>query len=186
MALREQPPPSLKWYLWAQLVSLPIIWLSSRIWGIWSPWYGGIYVAATLPILWSIGKLCWESLADHRYKLRAIAGPFLIAGVLGRLAYLGLSRQATYFDWINLSFGVCLAWSGTTLGFSSPHQKRWDLALILAVFWMTQAVSSFGWTLFLDEKLNWQVDPILGIAAFLLISWRLRMPHPTPAASQLP
>ena len=173
LALRANPEPSLKWYCWAQLASLPVLWFASMLWGVWSPWYGGIYVAATLPILWCIARICWESLDAHRYKARALAGPFLIAGVLCRFAYLGMGRPSAYFDWINLSLGMALAWGGTVLGFAAPHQKRWDLALILAIFWMTQALSSFGWTLFLREDLNWVIDPALGILAFTLLAWRL-------------
>lgn len=174
LALRANPEPSLKWYCWAQLASLPVLWLANWRWGIWSPWYGGIYVAATLPILWAIRRICWESISEHRYKARALAGPFLISGVLGRLSFLGLTHQANGFDWVNIILGVLLAWAGCLLGFAAPHQKRWGIALILAVLWMSQAVSSFGWVIHLWGEWNWLVDPALGFVAFSLITGLLR------------
>lgn len=165
---------NLRFYLRTQLASLPALWIGSRLWGIWSPWYAGIYVAATLPILWGIARICWAVLRGREYRLRAAAIGSFLAIILGRLAYVGLQRHVTYFDWINIALGVSLVWAGTLVGFAAPHVKRWDLALILGFLWVLQAVSSFGWTQHLNERLNWMIDPSLGIMAFLILAWRLR------------
>lgn len=109
-----------------------------------------------------------------RYPLRTTAFAFLLAGVLGRMVYLGQNRPATYFDWINILLGVYLWWAGSVLGNAAAFVKRWDLSIVLALFWISQAVSSFGWTLHRWEHLNWIIDPSLGIVAFLSLAFLAR------------
>jgi hypothetical protein len=173
LALTRRPPRSVGLYLLAQLAFCPAVWIGNWLWGVWSPWYGGVYVAATLPILWCIARLCWESLERRKYRARIVAISFLIAAALGKLSYIGLARPVTWFDWLNLTLGVFLASAGTLLGFTAPYVKRGDIALILGMYWVWQAVSSWGWTLYLWEDLNWVIDPALSIAAFTLLAWRL-------------
>jgi hypothetical protein len=163
----------LRFYLWASLAALPAEWSAHYLYGDWSWQYAATYVAVTLPILVAVALIVWEHIRKGPYRLRAIASCFILAAVLGRMTYGGIGRQITYFDWINLSLGVALATAGLLVGFTAAYSKRWDLGLILAVFWTSQAASSFGWTLHLWESLNWIIDPSLGIAAFLLLRWRL-------------
>lgn len=181
LALRKAEG-NLRFYLWASLAAIPAEWGIHYLWGDWSWQYAATYILATLPILWGIARICWAAIEYRRYRARPLATSFVIALMLGRLAYVGLSRPVTWFDWINLSIGVCLTWSGTLFWFASAYTSRSDLGLILSIFWLSQAVSSFGWTLYLWERLNWIIDPSLGIAAFLLLAWRLARTNPSKTA----
>lgn len=186
LALRQRPPRSVGLYLCSQIFFCVSIWAGNWLWGIWSRWYATLYVAVTLPILWCIARLCWEALERRCYRARSLAISFLIAGLLGRLCYVGLPRPVTGFDWINLTLGVCLTWAGTLVGFAAPHIKRWDLALILGMLWLFQGLSSFGWTLHLWEPLNFIIDPVLGIVAFSILAWRLRLEKVFPLPKRIP
>jgi len=144
--------------------------------GIWSPAYAIVYTLATLPILGCIALITWESIEDRPYRLRPLALSFLLALTLARIAFVGLGRAATGYDWVNLVLGGYLAWMGALIGFAAPYARRWDLSLILGLFWIFQAFSSFGWTMN-RWRWNWTLDPSGAIVAFLLIALRLRRPR---------
>jgi len=176
LALRQRAPLSILGYIFAQLVSLPPIWLGAWLLGIWSPWYAAIYVLFTLPILAAILWIVHDVLLELHAGIRAIAVAFILAVILARIAFVGLSHAPTGYDWLNLVLGAYLAWAGILVGTASAYIERWDLGLILGCLWLGQSVSCFGWTLHLWANLNWILDPLLGVTAFLLIAWRCRIP----------
>lgn len=176
LALRQRAPLSIYAYLLAQLIYIPPVMLVVWLLGVWSPWYALVYVVFTLPILASIAWIVSDVLLERHYRLRPLAIALVLALMLGRIAYFGLGRPVTYFDWINLALGVLLATAGIVTAYTAPYLARCDLALILSLLWLGQSISCFGWALHLWERWNFLLDPAMGIVAFSLLAWRLRGP----------
>ena len=182
LALKQRAPLSVYAYLLAELVYIPPVMLAAWLLGIWSPWYAAIYVLFTLPILLAILWIVHDVLLEVHADAKPVAIAFILAIIPGRMSYLEIHRPVTRFDWINLIFGVALMWAGTLVGYAAKHIERWDLGLILAILWILQAVSFFGWTIHLWEKWNFVIDPVLGIVAFSLLAWRTRDRDYSPTA----
>jgi len=171
-ALRLPAPDSLRRYLWCHLATIPFVWGGGLLFGDWSITYAAIYCACSGLILVSIGSIAWECLNGRHFRARTAAIALILALCLGKLA----SSETSGLGWISLVEGVILFWAGMIVGFTAPYIQRWDIALTLSLFWMAQALYSFGWTLHghLWDRWNWTVPPLTGIAAFSIIAWRLR------------
>jgi hypothetical protein len=167
------------------LLLIAALWLYG-----WGPAYAWVYVLSSVPIFLAIAAICKESLLTREHKARAIAIGFILALAIGHLAHVGIVRPVTVYDWISLTEGTLLVWAGIVLGFSAAYIKRWDLAIILAIMWLAQALFSFGYVLHFDWpewlEANWYVPQSICIVGFSLIAWRVRAKlHSRPLAAHL-
>jgi hypothetical protein len=182
LALRFHPPANIERYLWAELVYIPFVLSAAWSFGVWSWQYAAVYCLFTVPILYAVCRIAWDCLRDRRWHLRPIAICFVLAGILTRMAFLGAGKPLGRFMVISLVEGFILAWAGVLTAFTAPYTRHPDLLFPLAMLWLVQAAYSFGWTLNFKEwgKLNWLVPPCVATAAFLVLAWRLRVPHEMP------
>jgi hypothetical protein len=143
----------------------------------WGSAYAWVYSLTSLPIFAAIGWITWASLGSREHRLRAVAIGFILALTVGHLTYAEIARPTAY-DWITLIEGVLLVWAGTLLGFAAIYSERKDIAVILAVLWLCQALFSFGYVLHWGwpnwMEANFYVPQAICIAGFSLIGWRIR------------
>jgi hypothetical protein len=174
-ALRWPMTRSLGAYLLAQLLYIPAVELTWRFYGPGKP-YAWVYCIFSATILLAIGRLAWESLATAKYRLRSIAIALILALFFAKMAFLGLGRPAAWFDWLVIGEGAYLVCAGIVVGISAPYTLLPDISLVLSVLWLCQALFRFGYSLHfpLWERANVYVPPLLGIAGFLFIGFRLR------------
>lgn len=177
-AMRRPIPASLAAYLATQLACLPAFELSWRIIGPGKT-YGCIYAGLTALVLATIGLLVRESLQMARYRARCITIGLVLAAMFARLAYLGLARSAEWFDWIIITEGALLIWSGVLMGMSAPYARLPDIALVLSTLWLTQALIAFGYILHFPawNRIGVYARAIVGIVGFSLIGLQLHRRH---------
>lgn len=174
-ALRWPMTRNLGLYLVAQLLSIPCVQFAWRFYGPGKV-YGWVYSIFSATILAAIGRLAWESLDTAKYRLRAAAISLLLALIFARMAFLGLGRAPAWFDWLVIGEGAYLVCAGVLVGMGAPYTLLPDISLGLSVLWLSQALFRFGYSLHwpLWERANVYMPPLLGIAGFLFIGWRLR------------
>jgi hypothetical protein len=177
-AMRWPMPWNLAAYLVTQLVCLIGFELSWRLIGPGKV-YGCIYVGLTALIFVAIGRLVLEGLATARYRARCLAIGLILAVLFARLAYLGLARPAEWFDWIIITEGALLVWSGVLMGMSAPYMRLPDIALGLGTLWLAQALIAFGYVLHFPawNHIGVYARPIAGILGFAFIGLRLHQRH---------
>lgn len=174
-ALRHPMTRSVGAYLLAQLAGLIGIEASWRFIGP-GRIYGAVYVALTALVFATIGWIVWECLRTARYRARCVAVGMLLAAAFARLAFLGLGRQAEWFDWIAIVEGALLIWSGVLAGMSAPYTRLPDVMAGLSVLWLAQALIAFGYVLHwpLWVSVDVYARAVVAIAGFLFIGWRLQ------------
>jgi hypothetical protein len=175
LALLQNPPTSLRRYLWAQLVYVPFVWAAYYVFGEWSVGYAVIYCIFTVIILLSVVGIVTDCVSAWRHPARLAGSAFLLAMVLTRKAFTGVSGHLDGYEAITLAEGFFLSWAGTLATFTAPYTKRPDLVFPLGMFWMIQAAYDFGWTLHghLWDAVNWVIPPAMGVICFTFLAWRL-------------
>ena len=176
LALRQNPPTSLRRYLWAQLVYIPFVWAAGWLWGDWNWRYAAVYAGFTVVILLAILGVIREQLTAWRYPARLAGMTFLLGMVLTRGAFVGAKASFDGYGAISLGEGFFLSWAGILAAFVAPYTKRPDITFTLGMLWIVQAGYDFGWLLHgrLWQEWNWLVPPLTGMVAFSLLAWRLR------------
>jgi hypothetical protein len=144
----------------------------------WGPVYAWVYSLTSIPIFLSMMGICSECLRSRKYRARAVTIGFILAVTIGHLTHAGIVRPVTAYDWISLTEGTLLLWAGTMIGVSAAYAERSDLALILSILWLAQALFSFGYVLHLNwpmwMELNWWLPETICMTGFILIGIRLR------------
>lgn len=176
-ALRWPMSLSLGCYLVAELLYIPVVMLT---WWMVGPGatYGWVYSIFTGVILAAVLRLAWESLAEAKRPLWAAAVSLLLTeGYIG-IAATNLGRPFLWADWIVLAEGAVLFWAAIIVGMSAPYAiPRWpDISIGLSILWTAQSLVDLGYCMHYPMWNAWSgtASPIVGIAGFLFIGWRLR------------
>lgn len=174
-AMRPPMPWSLAAYLTTQFVYLVVMEISWRLIGP-GGLYGAIYAAASVLVFATIGRLAWESLVTARYRTRCLVIGAMLAALFARLAYVGMGRQAEWFDWMVIAEGALLVCGGVLAGMSAPYTAMPDITLGLGTLWMAQALIAFGFCLHYPAwvKVDVYARAIVAAVGFLYLGWRLR------------
>lgn len=176
-ALRWPMSLSLGRYLVAELLYIPAVMLSWWAFGS-SVAYSWVYSIFTALILAAVVRLAWESMAGARHPLWAAAASLLLTEGYVGIAIVSLGRPLQWADWIILAEGAVLFWAASIVGMSAPYSRpRWpDVSIGLSVLWIAQSLLDLGycmhyprWSEFVDVA-----SPLIGIAGFLFIGFRLR------------
>jgi hypothetical protein len=150
----------------------------------WGSAYAWVYSLTSLPIFAAIAWITWASLGSREHRLRAVATSFILSVTIGHLVFVEIARPTAY-DWITLIEGVLLVWAGTLLGFAATYSERKDIAVILAVLWLCQALFSFGYVLHFDWPewlaMNFWMPQSICLLAFSFILWQIKKPYHSEA-----
>lgn len=185
-ALWQSLPKPLFWYLVWQLIYTLTVFATASFFYADTTWqYALVFSAFTVPILWCVCRLTWDSVQWHKAKWLALLTGLLAAIALARLAYLGFPRPIAYWDWIALATGFLLSFAGVSAGLSLPYVPQKRVLAVLTCLWLAQSFWQFGFPQYFHSwvRLNWDIPPLLCIVAFLFIGrWagvppRQRKPH---------
>lgn len=183
--LRKPMSLDLVFYFSTQLLYTPVIWAVAWLYGDHSTAYFFTYIGMTWLILLAIGSLVFEELKPFRYRGRAAACAALVAATFTELAYYGSAQPFGPSHWVVLFEGFVLTWAAILIGATAAYAKRKDIPLLLMGLWFLQALVDYGWVLHWPrwQEASWIVGPLLEMAAFLLIGWRLT-PRAVPRMPQ--